>query len=147
PDPRDSAKKLVIKQPVRMHLHKKLLDRFKPSKGLRSWNGASELLRRGIETARPIAYFEQAGDKTLTCNYYICEYVETDFSARDIFSAFAQGEQYFKGISQHAVYSQLTDYLLTMHGRGVFFRDLSGGNILIRVTIDGILHFSLIDTG
>ncbi len=145
-DPRDPSRKLVIKQPVRMHLHKKFLDRFKPSKGLRSWNGASELLRRGVETARPIAYFEKVGDKTLTQNYYICEFVEADFSARDIFSAFAQGESSFQGIAQMEIYTQLAAYLLTMHGRGVFFRDLSGGNILVKKS-DGKLSFSLIDTG
>ncbi|MDP2247049.1 MAG: lipopolysaccharide kinase InaA family protein, partial [Nitrosomonadales bacterium] len=146
-DPRDPARKLVIKQPVRMHLHKKLLDRFKPSKGLRSWNGASELLRRGVETARPVAYFEKAGDKTLTQNYYICEFVEADFSARDIFSAFAQGETEYQGISPENIYKELAAYLLIMHGRGVFFRDLSGGNILVKKTADGKLSFSLIDTG
>lgn len=147
PNPRDPARKLVIKQPVRMHLHKKFLDRFKPSKGLRSWNGASELLRRGVETARPIAYFEKVGDKTLTQNYYICEFVEADFSVRDIFSAFAQGEKTYQGISQNEIFTALADYLLIMHGRGVFFRDLSGGNILVQKSTDGSLEFSLIDTG
>ena len=145
-DPRDPSKKLVIKQPVRMHLHKKFLDRFKPSKGLRSWNGASELLRRGVETARPIAYFEKVGDKTLTQNYYICEFVAADFSARDIFSAFAQGQKSYQGIGEEEIYKALAEYLLTMHGRGVFFRDLSGGNILVKNS-DGKLSFSLIDTG
>lgn len=146
PDPRDPSKKLVIKQPVRMHLHKKFLDRFKPSKGLRSWNGASELLRRGVETARPIAYFEKVGDKSLMQNYYICEFVEADFSARDIFSAFEQGQKSYQGIGQEEIYNALAEYLLTMHGRGVFFRDLSGGNILVKNS-DGKLSFSLIDTG
>jgi hypothetical protein len=147
PDPRDPARKLVIKQPVRMHPHKKLLDRFKPSKALRSWNGACELLRRGIETARPVAYFEQIGDKTLTKNYYICEYVAADFSVRDIFSAFADGAMEYQGITPEAIYRQLADYLLLMHGRGAFFRDLSGGNILVNLQSDGRLAFSLIDTG
>jgi hypothetical protein len=147
PDPRDSSKLLAIKQPVRMHPHKRILDRFKPSKALRSWNGASELLRRGIDTARPVAYFELSGDSTLTQNYYICEYVPADFSVRDIFSAFADGATEYCGITQEVIYRQLADYLLLMHGRGTFFRDLSGGNILVRNLDDGKLAFSLIDTG
>ena len=147
PDPRDPARKLVIKQPVRMHPHKKLLDRFKPSKALRSWNGASELLRRGIETARPVAYFEQIGDNTLTKNYYICEYIAADFSVRDIFSAFADGATDYQGIAPEAIYRQLADYLLLLHGRGAFFRDLSGGNILVNRLANDKLAFSLIDTG
>lgn len=147
PDPRDPARKLVIKQPVRMHPHKRLLDRFKPSKALRSWNGACELLRRGVETARPVAYFEQVDDRTLTQNYYICEYVPADFSVRDIFSAFADGASEYLGITPEAIYKQLADYLLLMHGRGTFFRDLSGGNILVNRLEGGKLAFSLIDTG
>ena len=34
-----------------------------------------------------------------------------------------------------------------MHGCGILFRDLSGGNILVDTRPDGQLSFSLIDTG
>jgi hypothetical protein len=146
-DPRDPTRRLVVKQPVRMHFHKKFFDRFKPSKALRSWNGASELLRRGIETARPVAYFEALGDISLKRNYYICEYVAADFSVRQIFSAFASGEKTYEGISEEDAYRQVSDFVLMMHARGVFFRDLSGGNILVKKSADDTLTFSLIDTG
>lgn len=145
-DPRDSSRQLVVKQPVKMHLHKKWLDRFKPSKAKRSWNGTNELLRRGIDAAKPVAYFELIDDDTLMQNYYICEYIAADFSARDLFIAFSHGEQSYQGVSQQQAYRQLCDYLLTMHGHGAFFRDLSGGNILIRKGENEKLHFSLIDT-
>jgi tRNA A-37 threonylcarbamoyl transferase component Bud32 len=147
PDPRDPTKKLVVKQPVRMYPHKKLIDRFRPSKALRSWNGASELLRRGIETARPVAYFEKIGDTGLTKNYYICEYVKADFTARQIFSAFAAGDKIYQNVAEEDVHQQLCDFLFAMHNRGIFFRDLSGGNILIRKSGANTLSFSLIDTG
>lgn len=146
-DPRIEGARLVVKQPVKMHLHKKLLDRFKPSKGLRSWNGTAELLRRGIDAAPPVAYFEKTGDTSLTQNYYLCEYVSADFSARELLSAFACGEHSHQGVSESEAYRQLCDYLLAMHGRGILFRDLSGGNILIRKQAGGKLAFSLIDTG
>lgn len=146
-DPRAESRKLVIKQPVKMHLHKKLLDRFKPSKGLRSWNGTSELLRRGVTAAPPVAWFEKEGDTTLTRNYYLCEYVPAEFTARELVGAFAGGAESFIGIREEDAYRQLCDYLLTMHGRGILFRDLSGGNILIKKTDEGSLGFSLIDTG
>lgn len=146
-DPRADRAKLVVKQPIKMHLHKKLLDRFKPSKGLRSWNGSSELLRRAIGVAPPVAYFEKIGDRSLTQNYYLCGHVAADFSARELLSAFARGATTFAGVADADVYRQLCDYLHAMHGRGIFFRDLSGGNILIRKTADDTLAFSLIDTG
>ena len=147
PDPRNFTKKLVIKTPVKMHGYKKLLGRFKPSKGLRSWNGAAELLRRGIETAPPVAFFEKKGNANVMQNYYICEHVNADFSARQLCSAFAAGEKMYQGISEEDAYRQLCEFLFTMHNRGVFFRDLSGGNILIKKSEDNTLTFSLIDTG
>lgn len=146
-DPRHAGDRLVIKQPVKMHLHKKLLDQFKPSKGLRSWNGTCELMRRGIGVAPPVAYFERCGDTSLMQNYYLCEYVSADFSAREMVSAFAQGEASYRGVAEVDAYRQLCDYLLGMHGRGIFFRDLSGGNVLVSKSEGGVLEFSLIDTG
>lgn len=145
-DPRDPDRKLVVKQPVKMHAHKKLFDQFKLSKAKRSWNGTNELLRRGVEAAAPVAYFEKHGDLSLLQNYYICEFVHTDFSIRDIFMAFYNGETSYEGVTAEQIYPQLTRYLLNMHARGVFFRDLSGGNILVTKLDDGQLGFSLIDT-
>lgn len=146
-DPRSAGAKLVVKKPVKMHLHKKLFDRFKPSKGLRSWNGTSELLRRGVAAAAPVAWFEKEGDASLTQNYYLCEYVCADFTARDMIGAFAAGQDSFAGVLEADAYRQLADFLLRMHGGGILFRDLSGGNILIQPGADGVLGFSLIDTG
>lgn len=144
-DPRDSSKKLVVKQPVKMHAHKKWLDQYKPSKALRSWNGASELLRRGIANAQPIAYIELANDRSLMQNYYICEYVAASCSVREAFSAFANGQNNYQDLTPENLYPALCDYLYTMHSHGVFFRDLSGGNILI--IKEGVnISFSLIDT-
>lgn len=147
PDPRQQGAKLVVKQPVKMHFHKKLLDRFKPSKGLRSWSGTSELRRRGVAAASPVAYFEKLGDADLTQSYYLCEYVPADASAREMAEAFARSETTFFGADEAAVWRQLCDFLLLMHGRGIHFRDLSGGNILIRPEGNRRLAFSLIDTG
>lgn len=146
-DPRRAGERLVVKQPVKMHLHKQFLDRFKPSKALRSWSGTSDLRRRGLGAAPPVAYWEKLGDRSLKQNYYLCEYVAAEFSARELVSAFARGETSYAGIAEADAYRQLGDFLLQLHGRGIYFRDLSGGNILMRQEADGRLAFSLIDTG
>lgn len=145
-DPRDPLAQLTIKQPVKMYPHKALLDRFKPSKAKRSWNGAMELLRRDVGTAQPIAYFEKVGDKSLKKNFYICERVKADCSIGEIFSAFACGEATYKGLAPEGVYSQFAQFSHHMHSRGIYFRDYSGGNILIRIQANNVLDFSLIDT-
>lgn len=152
PDPRDAERKVTVKQPVKMYPHKQLFDRFKPSKARRSWNGALELLRRGIDSARPVAFFEKTGDTSLKQNFYICDYVDADCSVGEMFRHFAQGNKDFHiaskniTISAEETYIQLSHYLSMMHHRGTFFRDLSGGNILVNVRANKQLHFSLIDT-
>lgn len=145
-DPRNISTKLTIKQPIKMYPHKAFLDRFKPSKARRSWNGAMELLRRGIGTAQPIAYFEKIGDKTLKKNFYICEHLQSDFSIGEIFAAFARGESSYQGLTSEEVYKQFAQFCQNMHGRLVFFRDFSGGNILVKQDEHHQLSFSLIDT-
>lgn len=146
PDPRNTAAQLTIKQPVKMYPHKAFLDRFKPSKAKRSWNGAMELMRRGIGTAMPVAYFEKVGDTSLKQNFYVCEYVQSEASIGQIFVAFAQGESHFNGLQAEEVYFQFAQFCHDMHGRLVYFRDFSGGNILVNVGADKQLGFSLIDT-
>jgi hypothetical protein len=145
-DPRDATSQITIKQPCKMYPHKALLDRFKPSKAKRSWNGAMELLRRGVGTAQPLAYFEKVGDQSLKQNYYVCEHVNADCSIGELFSAFSRGVLSYKGLSPETVYHQFAQFSNHMHNRGIYFRDFSGGNILVNIQADMQLKFSLIDT-
>lgn len=145
PDPRAPEKQVAVKQPVKMHLHKAYLDRFKPSKAKRSWNGAMELLRRGIGTAMPLAYFERAGDLTLKQNFYLCEYVPHDFSIAQAFVAFSQGAESYAEVPATTLYKAFARFCLHMHAAGIYFRDFSGGNILVSKSGEQLV-FSLIDT-
>jgi hypothetical protein len=145
PDPRAANKKVTVKQPIRMHWHKTWLDRFKPSKAKRSWNGAMELLRRGVGTAMPLAYFERVDDTSLKQNFFICEYVSHDFTIAQAFIAFSQGEETFNGVPAQSLYQAFALFCLHMHASGIYFRDFSGGNILVSQQ-DERLTFSLIDT-
>ncbi len=145
-DPRNPSAQITIKQPVKMYPHKAFLDRFKPSKAKRSWNGAIELMRRDLGTAKPVAYFEKLGDKTLKQNFYICNRVEADCSIGELFTAFARGETNHLGLTAEDVYSQFAQFTNNMHKRGIYFRDYSGGNILVSINQDKSLTFSLIDT-
>ncbi|MDX9706334.1 MAG: hypothetical protein RBT86_02015 [Azospira sp.] len=145
--PTRPERRLVVKQPVRVPWYKRLLDRNKPAKGLRSWSGAAELLRLGVGTATPVAWFEKVGDETRMQNFYLCEYVDAPLSFRELFSAYAAGADSHAGIAAADAYRKLCRFLLKMHGGGVFFRDLSGGNILVRPEADGDFSCTLIDTG
>lgn len=145
PDPRTPGAQLVLKKPVKHHLHKKLLDRLKPSKARRSWNGAAELLRRGIATAQPVAWFELRSGEDITQNWYTCEHVTGGTS---VGSVFAQASASQDAGGARSLYPALADFIRNMHNKGVYFRDLSGGNILIEPAAnDALPTFTLIDTG
>ncbi|MDP1931111.1 MAG: lipopolysaccharide kinase InaA family protein [Gammaproteobacteria bacterium] len=145
-DPRDAAASLVIKQPVKLSWNKKLIEPFKPSKAHRSWNGACELLRRGIPSPQPVAYFERTTGTDLLHNWYICELEKSKLSARHFFEEYASGATAAFGVSMTKFLQQLCVFILDMHRRGVFFRDLSGGNVLVRKGEGETVSFTLIDT-
>lgn len=145
-DPREPDRSLVVKRALVTKWHKKVLDCLKPSKARRSWNGACELLRRGIETPRPIAFFEQFKNPALMENFYLCAFEPGHRSVRQYFSAYAQGADAHEGMPAGAFYEALAAFLLNMHRRGVYFRDLSAGNILVLDKEGGGIRFSLIDT-
>jgi hypothetical protein len=63
-----------------------------------------------------------------------------------LFSNYARGDEEHAGIAAQDAYASLAEFLLRMHARGIFFRDLSGGNILVSPRADRTLDFQLIDT-
>jgi serine/threonine protein kinase len=72
--------------------------------------------------------------------------VQADCNIGQVFSAFSRGETTFLGLTPEDVFTQLAQYCHTMHSRGIHFRDLSGGNILMSILAKNKLKFSLIDT-
>lgn len=145
PDPRDATQQVTVKKPVRMYWHKTWLDKHKPSKAKRSWNGAMELLRRGVGTAMPLAYIEHANDTSLRRNFYISAFVPHDFAISKAFLAFRSGDSQFEGIPADTLYHAFARFCLHMHNSGIYFRDFSGGNILVQRQGEQ-LNFVLIDT-
>ena len=146
-DPRDPKRSLAVKAPRRMRLNKRVLDRYKPSKARRSWNGACELLRRGIPTPAPIAWFERIDRIDMMNNWYVCELLEGGSTVRQYFTAYASGQTHYHGIAKEDFFQQCATFIRHMHQRGVYFRDMTGGNILVQTNAEGAIEFSLIDTG
>jgi hypothetical protein len=145
-DPRNIDRVLVVKKPASIAWHKRILDRSKPSKALRSWNGTCELMRRDIQTPAPVAYFESKSRDEILENWFICDHVSGSRSVRCFFTRYAIGEESVEGYTFEAFSKELLVFVLRMHAVGVFFRDLAGGNILVKTSDDGSLDFSLIDT-
>ena len=77
-------------------------------------------------------------------NVFICEKVDHDFNIRDMFNALREGANSYQGVAEDTIYRALSEFLQQMHARGVFFRDLAGGNILVKKR-EPDLTFTLID--
>lgn len=105
---------------------------FRQSKGRRHWNNAQEILRRGVNTPRPLAYFERSSFSALKPNYYLAELIEEAFSVRDVFTAFAQGAEEFRGLSRMLWIERIASFVGFMHRRKIIHGDLSSGNVMIQ---------------
>jgi len=90
------------------------------------------MIRRGIHTPMPVAFFEPRDTTAPRRCYYVCEFVEGAWSARRAFDGLGQGTHTFEGIDKRVLFAALASFLRKMHARGVFHRDLSAGNVLFR---------------
>ena len=145
-NPLDPDSILVVKENHAKGL-KKLSYRFKDSKGMRHWNNASEMIRRGVNSPTPVAFFERTENAGITTNYYVCDYVADSFSARDAFSSFANGAQQYDELSKEAVFQAVAQYACNMHDYRIIHHDLSGGNLLITKNDGGGINVTAIDIG
>jgi tRNA A-37 threonylcarbamoyl transferase component Bud32 len=125
---------------------KKLSYRFLESKGKRHWNNAVNMLRRGVSTPLPVAFFERHENTGTAHNYYVTQFLENAFSARDVFTSINNGEANFNGMSHDDLLKVIAEFTCDMHNSGVLHRDLSSGNLLLVVEGDDIKPY-LIDIG
>lgn len=126
---------------------KRLTYRFRPSKGRRHWNNACEMLRRGIKTPLPVAYYEQINKPGIRDSWYLCEFIPGAFSARDVYGAIRDGASEYRGIDKQAWFKCLAEFTCEMHNKQIVHRDLSAGNLLLRQLEDGTVEPYLIDIG
>ncbi|MEL0081519.1 MAG: lipopolysaccharide kinase InaA family protein [Gammaproteobacteria bacterium] len=143
-DPGDSQ--LVVKL-NRALGGKRLTYRFTDSKGKRHWDNANYMLRCGVHTPQPVAYFERRQHGGIADNFYLSHYLENAFSARDIFTAFQQGADGYNGFSKEFLLDRIAAFIYWMHDQRIVHRDLSSGNLLFEKTADGDLKPYVIDIG
>jgi hypothetical protein len=144
--PQDPAKQLTVKF-NRPRGIKRLAYLFKPSKGVRHWNTAAHMLRHGIGTPTPIAFYERHRFSGIRDSYYICEYIPDAFSSRHVCRAFSQGESGYRGYDKQQWFDMLSGFIFQMHQAGILHRDLSVGNLMLTQKADGCITPYLIDIG
>jgi len=126
---------------------KRITYRFQFSKGKRHWNTACEMLRRGVGTPTPIAFYERHNNSGIENSYYICDFLSDAFSARQVFAAFRQGESTYRGLNKQQWFDKLTAFISNMHNRRIIHRDLSAGNLLLQEDNEGQIQPYVIDIG
>lgn len=111
---------------------------FRKSKARRSYEYANALLKKGIGTPQPIAYFENSSWLGLKDSYYVSEHLEVDLTFRelDIQPDYPDHENILR---------QFTRFSFDLHEKGIEFLDHSPGNTLIKNGIDGNYSFYLVD--
>ena len=110
---------------------------FRKSKAERSFTYANLLLENAINTPQPIAYYEFFSPYGIQNSYYISEQLEFDIMYRTLVAEpdYPQHEEILR---------QFTQFTYKMHEAGIYFKDHSPGNTLIK-KIEDHYAFYLVD--
>jgi len=145
-DPRDPKAEITVKL-NRVKGIKRFTYRFYPSKGRRHWNNACHMLRRGVATPLPLAFFESPEQSGIRDSWYLCQFIPGAFSSRDVYAALARGETHYRGLDKMAWLQLISGFVCHMHDMQVIHRDLSSGNLLLSQAADGEVTPMAIDIG
>jgi serine/threonine protein kinase len=112
---------------------------FLPSKAQKAWWGGVALMKRGIPTPVPVAYFEGIRSPFIEESCYFTVLVEEAKEIRHLFRQLPSREL-------RLLVRALARYLSRCHSEGILHRDLSDGNILVKKDAQNEYTFFLIDT-
>ncbi len=109
---------------------------FKKSKARRSYENSVMLEKKGVNTAKPIGYFEEDG-LLFGKSYYISEYFDFDFEIRAVLKDknFPDKEEILK---------EFMFFTCNLHQKSVYHVDYSPGNILVK-KIEKKYQFFIVD--
>jgi len=109
------------------------------SKARRSFYGSLFLKQNLIKAPEPVAYLENRSPWQEQAEYFLATKIKDSREIRFYFQKYSPEQL-------DLLLLKLAAFCREMHCRGVFHRDLSDGNILVRETETGIYEFFLLDT-
>jgi len=133
--PKDSEQDLFLKRNHRRHWKDDVKSLFIPSRSFSEWKTLFHLQRLNLPVPDPLAYGERRHHGILKDSCLIVEAID---SAQPLNSYFSQQsvcpakKKFFK--KKMALITRLAHLIARLHHCGVYYRDLHGGNILIRGT-------------
>ncbi|WNH07594.1 lipopolysaccharide kinase InaA family protein [Thalassobellus suaedae] len=110
---------------------------FRKSKAQRSYEYAEKLLKMGIGTPKPIAFFEFKTPLLFKKSFYVSEQLECDLTYRELTTDFSIPDY-------DTILRAFTRFTFTLHEKGINFLDHSPGNTLIKKNGD-TYDFYLVD--
>lgn len=111
---------------------------FRKSKARRSFEFANILLKNGIGTPQPFAYFENHDFLGLKDSYYVSEHLKYDLTYRELVEIPDYPDR-------EKILRQFTRFSYLLHQKGIEFKDHSPGNTLIIKNDLGDYNFFLVD--
>lgn len=108
---------------------------LRKSKACRAYENGCELLRRGVLTPEPVAYFESRRKGFLTDCFYIC--LPTDWKPIDCLITPSDN-------FDHVLAEEYALFVASLHEKGILHNDLNPGNVLYTQK-DEDYSFQLID--
>lgn len=103
---------------------------IRKSKAERSYLYAHKLLAKNIGTPEPVAFFENRTGIQLLDSYYVCKYINYDYTFRDLV------EHQDKIKNWEFILRAFTRFTFKLHEAGIEFLDHSPGNTLIVLNSD-----------
>ena len=95
---------------------------FRKSKARRAYEYALQLLSNGVDTPRPVAYFETYKNGLFDTGYFISEFMPHSL-LNTVYDAGVCGEE------RRLILSEFIDFLGGLHANGVVPMDLNAGNV------------------
>jgi hypothetical protein len=112
---------------------------FRKSKAKRSFEYANDLIKKGINTPKPYAYFEYSDLNLLHKSYYVSEQLSYDLTYRELTTDLNYPDY-------DTILREFTRFTFDLHEKGVNFLDHSPGNTLIKKNENsGKYDFYLVD--
>ena len=112
---------------------------FRKSKANRSFEYANDLIKKGIKTPKPFAYFEYSYLKLLHKSFYVSEQISYNLTYRELTTDLNYPDY-------DTILREFTRFTFDLHEKGVNFLDHSPGNTLIRKNKNtGKYDFYLVD--
>ncbi len=132
PWPAEAPAEVAVKQFRNEGLKARLRRRLGGSKAARSWRIARALGAAGLLTPEPVLLADS--DRAEGPSAFVTRYVDGVFEARYLFRALDAGEEAerFPQVDVPRFMTALGETVRRLHAVGIWHRDLSSGNVLVR---------------